>query len=98
VSSCDLSFNSYSSQAVLNFLSAADVGRLESVLAEEDAQGEASECELRERNGREEERRQEAGDLGAEVEERPLPSHALRHGLRGGEVGSLGEASRVIPL
>jgi hypothetical protein len=45
------------------------VGRLAPALAEEDAQSEASEWELRERREREEERRVEAEELGAEVEE-----------------------------
>ena len=47
-----------------------DVARL--VPAEEDAVSEASEWELRERREREEERRAEAEELGAEREEQPL--------------------------
>ena len=57
------------SRAVLDFLSTTDVGRLVPPPAEEDAQSEASEWELRERREREEERRVEAEELGAEVEE-----------------------------
>jgi hypothetical protein len=55
--------------AVLDFLSTTDVGRLVPAPAEEDAQSEASDWELRERREREEERRAEAEGLGAEVEE-----------------------------
>ena len=51
------------SQAVLDFLSATDVGRL--VPTEEDAGSEVSEWERRERREREEERRAEAEELGA---------------------------------
>ena len=58
------------SQAVLGFLSAADVGRL--VPAGEDARSEASEWEILKRRGREEERRVEAEELGREGEEQPL--------------------------
>jgi len=54
---------------VLDFLSTTDVRRLVPARAEEDAQSEASEGELRERREREEERRAEAEGLGAEVEE-----------------------------
>ena len=43
------------SQAIFDLLAATDVGRLAPKPAEEDAQSEASEWELRERNGREEE-------------------------------------------
>jgi hypothetical protein len=61
------------SQAILDFLSTTDVGRgLVPVPAGEAAQYETSEWQLRGRNEREEERRQEAEKLGAEVEERPL--------------------------
>ena len=52
------------SQAVLDFLSATDVGRL--VPAEEDADSETPEWELHERREREEQRRPEAEELGAE--------------------------------
>jgi len=51
------------SQAVLDFLSTVDVGRL--VLAEEDVGSEGSEWEIRERRYREEERRAEAEELSA---------------------------------
>jgi ribonuclease HI len=57
------------SRAVLDFLANTDVGRLAPPPAEEDAQSEASEWELRERREREEERRAEADGLGAKVEE-----------------------------
>ena len=59
------------SQAVLDFLSTTDVGRL--VPAEEDAGSEVSGWELREREeDREEDRSVEAEELGAEGEEQPL--------------------------
>jgi hypothetical protein len=58
------------SQAILDSLAITDVGRRIPDTAEEDAQREASEWGLRERNGREEERRLEAEELGAEVQER----------------------------
>ena len=58
------------SHAVLDFLSTTDVGRL--VPSEEDAGSEASEWELRERREREEERRADAEELGAEGEQPPL--------------------------
>jgi hypothetical protein len=57
------------SRAVLDFLATTDVGRRVPAPAEEDAQSEASEWELRERREREEERRAEVEALGAEVEE-----------------------------
>jgi len=53
---------------VLEFLANTDVGRLAPLPADEDVQSEASEWELRERREREEERRVEAEELGAEVE------------------------------
>jgi len=57
------------SRAVLDFLSATDVGRLVPPLAEEgDAVSEVSEWELRERREREEETEAEAEALGAEDE------------------------------
>ena len=66
----DLLADERCSRAVLDFLSTTDVGRRVPALAEEDAQSEASEGELRERREqREEERRAEAEGLGAEVEE-----------------------------
>jgi len=55
-------------RAVLEFLANTDVGRLAPLPADEDVQSEASEWELRERREREEERRVEAEELGAEVE------------------------------
>jgi len=51
------------SQALRDFLSTTDVGRR--VLAEEDAESEVSEWELRGRREREEEREAEAEELGA---------------------------------
>jgi len=68
----DLLADGRCSQAVLDFLSTTDVGRL--VPVEEDAGSEVSEWELRER---EEERRLEAEELGAGGEEPlflPTPS------------------------
>jgi len=56
--------------------STTDVGRRVPPAAEEDARGEVSEWELRER-GEREERRAEAEELGAEVEEPlflPMPA------------------------
>jgi hypothetical protein len=67
------------SRAVLDFLSTTDVGRrVPAPAAEEEAQHEASEWELRERREREDERRAEGEELGTEVEE-PLflPTLAL---------------------
>jgi len=66
---------------VLDFLSTTDVGRL--VLAEEDAGNEVSEWE---RRGREEERRAEAGELGAAEElaaggTTAVLIHTLFHGI-----------------
>ena len=55
-------------QAVLDFLSSTDVGRLVPPEEETDAGSEASEWELRERREREEEREAEAEALGAEGE------------------------------
>jgi hypothetical protein len=66
------------SRAVLDFLATTDVGRRVPAPAEEDAQIEALEWELRERREREEERRAEAEELGAEDEEPLLlPSPAF---------------------
>ena len=65
----DLLADERCSRAVLDFLATTDVGRLVPVPAEEDAQSEASEWELRERREREEERMAEAEEMGAEVEE-----------------------------
>jgi hypothetical protein len=60
---------------------------------EEDAESEVSGWELRERREREEERRQVAEGLGAEVEEvRPLFLPTLLHGLCGRRVGVWGMA------
>jgi len=56
----------------LDFLSTTDVGRLVPVLAEEDAESEASEWEPRERRERVEEWRQEAEEVGAEGEDQPF--------------------------
>jgi len=52
-------------QAVLDFLSSTDVGRLVPPLEERDAGSQVSEWELRERPEREEEREAEAVELGA---------------------------------
>jgi hypothetical protein len=69
----DLLVDGRCSQAVLDFLTSTDVGRLVPTPgAEEDAQSEASEWERRERREKEEERRVEAEELSAEVEELPL--------------------------
>jgi hypothetical protein len=76
----DLLADDRCSQAVLRLLSTTDIGRLVPDPAEEEAQSEASEWELRERREREEESRQEAEMLGAgcwvlgaeEEEGRPL--------------------------
>jgi hypothetical protein len=68
----DLPADKRCSRAVLDFLSTTDVGRLVPAPVEEDTQSEASEWELQERSEREEERRQEAEELGAGGEEQPL--------------------------
>jgi hypothetical protein len=65
----DLLADERCNKAVLDFLSTTDVGRLVPAPVEEDAQSEASVWELREKRGREEERRAKAEELGAEVEE-----------------------------
>jgi len=52
-------------QAVLDFLSSTDVGRLVPPLEERDAGSEVSEWEIQERLEREEEREAEAEELGA---------------------------------
>jgi hypothetical protein len=65
----DLLADERCSRAVLDFLATTEVGRRVPAPAEEDAQSEASEWELRERRELEEERRAEAERLGAEVEE-----------------------------
>jgi len=62
----DLLADGRCSQAVLDFLSSTDVGRLVPSEEEMDTGSEASEWELRERRDREEER--EAAALGAEGE------------------------------
>jgi len=64
-------------QAVLDFLSSTDVGRLVPPLNEGDARSQASEGELRERREREEKRESEAEEVGATAglgagEERPI--------------------------
>ena len=64
----DLLADERCSQAVLDFLSTTDVGRLVPPEEEGDAGSEVSEWELRERREREEERRAEAEALGAEEE------------------------------
>jgi hypothetical protein len=64
----DLLADSRCSQPVLDFLSTTDVARRAPPPAE-DAESEMSEWELRERREGEEERRVEAEELGAGVEE-----------------------------
>jgi len=64
------------SQAVLDFISTTDVGRLAPEPAKEDAQSKASEWNLRERKEGEKERRWEAEELDAGAEERLLFSPA----------------------
>jgi hypothetical protein len=66
----DLSADERCSQAILDFLSTADVERLGPGPAADGAQSGASEWELQERQERAEERRLEAEEAGAEVEER----------------------------
>jgi ribonuclease HI len=73
----DLLADERCSRAVLDFLATTDVGRRVPAPAEEDAQSEVSEWELRERRERGEERRAEAEELGSEVEQPlffPTPS------------------------
>jgi hypothetical protein len=82
----DLLADEICSRAVLDFIATTDVGRRVPAPAEKDAQGEASEWELRERREREEERRAEAEELGTEVEEPQFP-HARFPGIRRREVG-----------
>ena len=61
------------SQALLDFLSSTDIGKIMPADPEgDDAESEASEWELRERAEQEEERRVEVETLGMEVEEPPL--------------------------
>ena len=67
------------SRAVLDFLATTDVGRRAPAPAE-DAQSETSEWGLREREEREEERRVEAEELSAEVEDQlflPTPAFMM---------------------
>jgi len=75
-------------QAVLYNLAASDAGSRE--LAEEDPGSEASDRELRERRGREDESQAEVTELGAEVGwggATVVPTHALLHGIGGQGVG-----------
>ena len=65
----DLLADDRCSRVVLDFLSTTDVGRRVPVTAEEDAESEVSEWELREWREREGEREAEVQRLGAEVEE-----------------------------
>jgi len=60
------------SQALLDFLSSTDIGKIVPVEEGNNVESEASEWELRERVEQEEERRVEAETLGMEVEEPPL--------------------------
>jgi len=69
----DLFADKRCSQAVLDFLTSTDVGKVVPAV-EEDAGSEASEWELRERMEREEERRTEAEALGAGEEPLFLPT------------------------
>ena len=61
------------SQAVLDFLSSTDVGKIVPAVEVDDAESEASEWELRERQEREEERGAEAEALGDGEEPLFLP-------------------------
>jgi len=79
----DLVADGRCSQAVLDFLSTTDVGRL--VPAEEDAG--SSEWERRERREREEERRVEMEEFGCRRGGTALSPAALLHGACGGGVG-----------
>jgi len=60
------------SQALLDFLSSTDIGKIVPAEEGDDAESEASEWELWERAEQEEERRVEAETLGMEAEEPPL--------------------------
>jgi len=60
------------SQALLDFLSSTDIGKIVPAEEGDNAESEASEWELRERAEQEEERMVEAETLGMEVEEPPL--------------------------
>jgi len=60
------------SQALLDFLSLTDIGKIVPVEEGDDAESEASEWKLWERAEQEEERRVEVETLGMEVEEPPL--------------------------
>jgi len=60
------------SQALLDFLSLTDIGKIVPVEEGNDVESEVSEWELRKRAEQEEERRVEAETLGMEVEEPPL--------------------------
>ena len=60
------------SQALLDFLSSTDIGKIVPAEEGDNAESEASEWKLRERAEQEEERRVEAETLGMEVEEPPL--------------------------
>jgi hypothetical protein len=73
----DLLADNRCSRVVLDFLFTTDVGRRVPPQAEEDVQSETSEWEFRERRERGKERRVEAEELGAEVEEPlflPMPA------------------------
>jgi len=90
------------SQAVLDFLCTTNAGRLLFPnSAEEDDQSETSEWEHRERQEREEERRLEAEEAGAEVEERlrffPTPSVMASEMWKSGGSGG-GFICPVFPL
>jgi len=79
----DLLADGRCSQAVPDFLSTMDVGRL--APAEEDAESDVPEWELRERRKREEERRVEDRGAGRRGGTTIVPAHALFHGIRGRE-------------
>ena len=94
-------------QAVLDFLSSTDVGRLVLPLEESDAGSEVSEWELRERRERGEEREVEAEELGAAGElgvggggggDTAVPTHAPLHGIRRRGVGLWGRFPLLFPL
>ena len=63
----DLFADERCSRAILDFLATTDVGRRISELAEEDIRSEISEWEIREREEREQEWRQEVEGLGGEL-------------------------------
>jgi len=73
-------------QAVLDFLSSTDVGRLVPPLEKSDTGSQVSEWELRDRREREEEREAEGG-IGCRGGTAAVPTHAPPHGIGRGGVG-----------